>query len=201
MTNAEPRLLSRPMGVEWAGWRTDTVTLQRSGWELAVSFDYAYHAYRLLLRHKMMRLYAVSDVSHVESMLDRYHERMAEWPVFQIIGCAPSVQTLNVPSINFAAFREIDATPQFTDQRITRVEDMNIFATPMPGSKGEVLVDGADLSVIEHLEAIKRLQAASQEEIRQRILEQRHEYSDITKQQPATSKVVALVSYSNARAA
>ena len=168
-----------------------------------MEFDHAFFRYRLLLRHKMMRLYAVSDATVIESMLEsHYHVHDTEnYPVFRIIGVAPSIQTLNVPSVNFAAFREIDAEPRFSEVHITRVEDLNIFAAPIPGSRGEVLVDGADMTVIEHLDAIKRLQAASQEEIRQRILDQRRDGTDITKHKAASSRVVALVNYSNARAA
>jgi hypothetical protein len=195
----EPRMLSRPVGVEWAGWRSDTLTLQRAGWELAVEFEYYRHQYRLLMRHKMLRLYAVTDMLTLENVMsDRFGMNTADMPVFHVIGVAPSIQSLQVQGISFAAFREIDATPRFSESRITRVEDLNIFAAPMPGAKGEVLIDGADMSVIEHLEAIKRLQSKTQEEIRQRILDQRHEGSDISKHESATNKVVALVNYSRA---
>jgi hypothetical protein len=186
------------MGVEWAGWRTDTVALQMNGWELAVDFDVRYLAYRLLLRHKMMRLYAVSSCETIDNMSDpSINVDASKLPVFRIVGVAPSIQTLSVPGIHLSAFREVDALPTMVNTRITRVEDLNIFAAPMPGAKGEVLIDGADMSVIEHLEAIKRLQSATQAEIRERILDQRREGTEIDHSilPNAKSKVVALVNY------
>ena len=54
-------------------------------------------------------------------------------------------------------------------QEAKRSEDMNRFNGPMTRA-GEILVDRADLSVIEHLEAIKSLQSEEQKEIRERIL-------------------------------
>lgn len=189
-----PRLLSRPMGVEWAGWRTDTLTLQRNGWEMAIEFDICYHAYRLLLRHKMMRLYALTDAMRIEEAMS-HNGNLADVPVFHICGVAPTIRSLEVPGINFSAFREIDAAPRVVTNKITCVEDLNIFAAPMPGAKGEVLIDGADMSVIEHLEAIKRLQSASQQEIRDRIIDSRKEGSDVLRQQSGKSNVIALVNY------
>lgn len=198
MSTATPRLLSRPMGVEWAGWRTDTFTLQQNGWEIAVDYDIRYDGYRLLLRHKMLRLYALSDSQRIENLLDsRYNpDVIRDYPVFHICGVAPSIQTMQVAGVDFSRFKEIDAQPRIVNHVITRVEDMNIFAAPMPGDKGEVLIDGADMSVIEHLEAIKRLQSASQAEIRQRILDARSEGTAVYPPMPnAKSNVVALVNY------
>lgn len=198
MNYSQPRLLSRPIGIEWAGWRTDTHTLQRCGWELAVDFDIRRLNYRLLLRHKMMALYALTNMHEIEQVVTDPGYDLSRLPVFQVVCVAPSIQTHMVHGFDFTRFREIDATPQISTTTIQRIEDMNIFAAPMPGAKGEVLIDGADMSVIEHLEAIKRLQSKSQEEIRQRILSDRQQNVEPSYQPPPTNKVVALVNYARA---
>lgn len=192
--HADPRLLSRPMGVEWAGWRTDTWTLQQNGWEIATDFDIRTLGIRLCLRHKMMRLYALSDEQCVEHAMSSPGYDASRLPVFRITCVAPSIQQIHTHGYDFTKFREIDAEPRVSTQSIQRIEDMNIFAAPMPGSKGEVLIDGADMSVIDHLEAIKKLQSASQQEIRDRIINQR-EGSIIEDRPLPKSNVVALVNY------
>jgi hypothetical protein len=165
-----PRLLSRPMGVEWAGWRTDTHRLQQAGWELAVEFEIYRHTYRLLMRHRMMRLHALTDALSLENHIQRdYNLNLANVPVFNVIGVAPSIETLRVPDVSFTAFQQIDAQPQMSMARVERVEDINIFAVPLTRTQ-EILVDKADMTVIEHLEAIKRLQSPEQQAIRERIL-------------------------------
>lgn len=167
----QPRLLSRPVGVEWAGWRTDTFTLQQNGWEIATEYEIRHDAYRLLLRHKMMRLYAVSTSEHVEHFMSVTSPSYdpSRLPVFRICGVAPSIQSLQMPGIDFSAFRQIDAQPQFTTHAVQRVEDMNIFATPLTRTQ-EILIDKADMTVIEHLEAIKKLQSPEQQVIRERMV-------------------------------
>ena len=192
---AEPRLLSRPMGVEWEGWRTDTWTLQQNGWEIATSFDIRCLAVRLCLRHRLMRLYAITGEEMIEHAMANPGFDASKLPVFRITAVAPSIETIRMYGMDFSVFREIDARPRMSMQEIQRIEDMNIFAAPMPGSKGEVLIDGADMSVVEHLEAIKRLQSATQQEIRDRILNSRHEGCEVDMRTPPKSNVVALVNY------
>jgi hypothetical protein len=187
------------MGIEWAGWRTDTLTLQQNGWEIATDFDIRRLAYTLLLRHKLMRLYAVSDSQVVEQAITDPAFPADRFPIFHIRAVAPSIQTHVVAGYDFSKFREIDATPMVAHNIIQRVEDMNIFAAPMPGSKGELLVDGADMTVIEHLEAIKRLQSDKQMEIRERILRSRDEGSmPDSRPLPKANVIAHLVNYREA---
>lgn len=165
-----PRLLSRPMGVEWAGWRTDTRRLQQAGWEIAVEYDMYRHSYRLLMRHRMIKLYALTNMLDLARHInDDYTLSLANVPVFNVVAVAPSLHSITVPGLSFESFQQIDAQPQLCTHRIERVEDTNIFAVPLTRTQ-EILVDKADMTVIEHLEAIKKLQSPKQQEIRDRIL-------------------------------
>lgn len=161
-----PRLLSRPLGVYWAGWETTTLALQRNGWDLAVEHDHYRNGYTLLMRHEAMQLHACTS----ELTLERLpQERWEHVPVFQVRAIARTLQTAHMPRVDFAAFQQIDAEPRFVDHKIQRVEDFNIFALARSKAE-EVLVNKADMTVIEHLEAIKRLQEPKQRELRQEML-------------------------------
>lgn len=162
-------MLSRPLGIHWAGWETNTARLQGCGWDLAVEFEYYRHQYRLLMRHEHMELYAISDMLHIEQMMEAPDRYLEHAPVFNVVQVASSFQSMSIPHVDFAAFQQIDAKPQIVDYKIQRVEDFNIFALAR-GKAQEILVNKADMSVIEHLEAIKRLQEPAQHEIRQRMI-------------------------------
>ena len=173
MRHAQPRFLSRPLGVHWAGWETNTYRLQQCGWDLAVEFEIHHDSYVLLMKHEQMQLYAYSDVLELERRLqDPYFtERAAELPVFQVRRMAKMLYSNWTAPLNFAAFSQIDATPQMTTTTIRSVEDFNIFALACSKAE-EVFVNRADMSVIEHLEAIKALQEPAQHEIRKRMMSQ-----------------------------
>ena len=190
------RLLSRPLGVHWAGWQSDTFRLQRSGWELAVELEFNYDRYRLLMKHSHMNLYAVSDQLHIHSIefTSMYADRdMSAVPVFEVVHCAPSIHSRVVLGIDFANFQRIDATPQMVSSEIRRIEDTNIFS--VVGQTEQVLIDKADMTVVDHLEAIKALQSAKQREIRDRLLRSERVPE---RQQPKLHLVAQLVHYAEA---
>src|SRR5262245_53145265 len=107
------RVLSRPMGVHWAGWRTDTFALQSSGWSIAVDHDAYRNQYRLALRHRSMTLYAITNALTVERMrADVWMEQ--DLPVFQVQHVAASIEVIRMNAgFDFANFQPIDATPTF----------------------------------------------------------------------------------------
>ena len=168
-----PRFLSRPLGVHWAGWETTTYRLQQSGWDLAVEHQFDRDEYCLLMHHKEMSLYAYTEVMTIERVMhdpSYYPERM---PVFHVRRIAKMLYSQWTDMyLNFSAFQQIDATPQISERKIQCVEDFNIFALARSKAE-EVLVNRADMTVIEHLEAIKALQEPRQHEIRQQMLRDR----------------------------
>ena len=169
LANLQTGILSYPVRVYWAGFESDTHKLQQAGWAIAVDYEPYRQAYRLAFSHRMMRLYAIT----AEETIDNYSNVMgpgmeSHFPVFQIQHCAPSIEVLRITD-NLSNFKAMDAEPMMVNQEITRIEDMNIFNVPMTRTE-EILVDKADMSVIEHLEEIKALQSDEQKELRDRIL-------------------------------
>lgn len=164
-------MLSRPLGVHWAGWQTTTVRLQHCGWDLAVQHEHHNDEYVLLMHHEAMSLYGYTDQLLLEKALHDPYYTGENVPVFQVRQMGKTLHSVRT-DLDFSAFHQIDAVPRYVEHKIRSIEDFNIFALARSKAE-EVLVNRADMSVIEHLEAIKRLQEPTQHEIRQRTLRER----------------------------
>jgi hypothetical protein len=138
-----------------------------------------------------MRLYAISDSIHLRDMspYEFRKDKIDENETFHVRHIAPNFQTRHIPGLSWDGFRAIDARPQYSEGPIRSIEDTNIFA-PFKSKAEEVLVNKADMSVIEHLEAIKRLQDPEQSLIRKKMIE-----SEVI---PQRNVIVQLVEYKRA---
>lgn len=168
-------ILSRPVPVHWAGWRTTTVELQHSGWKLAVQYNFNEDNYRLGMHNDHLQLMAVSLVHHelgrhLADARMMYNENARDLPPFVCHHVAPKILTVS--------FREIDEVPTWhpidaqtrmaTHQTHQRdVMDTGIFAKHDPGK--DVMIRQANKSVLERLEEIIREQEPLQKEIRASI--------------------------------
>lgn len=166
-SNMDQRILSAPHEVYWAGFRSTTTEMQQNGWKLAVEFEPYRLMYRLMFTHEMMRLYALTAQEHIESGAHGFGTMHGCVP-FRVCYAAASFETLRI-NTDLSNFRAIDAVPQMVNTKITKVEDLNIFNVSLKRTE-EILVDAADMSVIEHLEAIKAMQSEEQKIIRERML-------------------------------
>ena len=203
--NNQQRILSRPVPIHWAGWETDTVRLQRSGWQLAVEFEPMRDMYSLMMKHPEMNMTALTSairIDHGLSMLDRYRDMgrqdpavgVNHMPAFNVIKVAPQFENVRIQSTGtWENFQLIDAEPQMVDTVIERPEDLNIFALAMSQAE-QVAIDQADMSVVEHLEAIKDMQSDKQKELRDKA--RKGERSDYDRNDPPYGQVVVqLVDY------
>ena len=166
-----PRMLSRPFPVEWAGFRSTTFQLQRCGWKFAVHMNDYRQEIEVVMEHKGTRLRSFFHRMDWKRMLD---------------ATAYDVPSDNLPvlTVNHAIAQDIfiegvnDASPQFTpvdmtpvpvfEYRKIRFSALDIFA-PLQEPQEEIMFEQADMTVVEHLEAIKRLQADKQKELREKV--------------------------------
>lgn len=149
-------MLSRPLRVEWAGWVTDTLRLQQAGWKLSAEQDVYYNRIRIAMAHEGLRMEAMSD------RMDFEYERFARMPqdlrdlppiiVRRAMGSEVRIHEAGRIDWNFQA---IDAKPCMTENRISRMEDLCHFATPLVRCN-EVIIPNE--SVPELMERILKLQ-------------------------------------------
>lgn len=169
------RILSRPVNIRWAGWETDTVKLQRNGWRLAVEFDPCDQRYRLLMNHEQLQLTAITDQRRIDYALSEMHNtfRRDMFPIFEVRHVAPTFEILRIQETGEPwNFNQINAEPLMTDAVVERLEDLNIFRLALDKAE-EVVIDKADMTVIEHLQAIKALQSEKQHELREKARRER----------------------------
>jgi hypothetical protein len=175
-------VLSRPVRVHWAGWETDTYRLQKMGWQIAVDYRPDHASYVLMMKSEQANMYCITDHCHIAfwdqvrddmhmTDTDFYHrESMLRHQIFNVshVGLKGEIRMNYHHEVNFQL---IDATPTrmpIDDLKIQSIEDMNVFKKA-ESPKEQIIVDKADMSVVEHLEAIKRLQSPVQDQIRERM--------------------------------
>ena len=163
------RLLSRPYRVFWAGWETDTHSLQQCGWSIAAQWDMQHCGSRLALKHDASRVTALTDIVRDIDWENCQNPYARDgFPVFHVVTIATQIM-VHTHETRAPQFKAIDAEPQVTMESVKSLDDMGIFQIPLTRTQ-EVYVEQADMDVIEHLEAIKRLQAPKQAELREQSL-------------------------------
>lgn len=123
------RVLSQPMRLHWAGWTTDTHTLQRNGWELSAHQDIPSRQVAIAVRHReweVKGLSRIADYDFYEAAATSTPSMMAR-PVDVHLGMRMGRDVhVHMPALDFHAF---DAIPRMIhDGRFSRLEDIAHFA-------------------------------------------------------------------------
>jgi hypothetical protein len=127
--SGDARLLSRPLRVEWAGWETNTYRLQQAGWKLSAEQDVYQNRMRLAMNHERMNLYAMSRMTEFDYEYAA-RDRGFELPMIVMQAMGREVFIQEHGRIDWG-FNAIDAKPCFTENKITRIEDLAHFAAPL----------------------------------------------------------------------
>lgn len=152
----EPRILSRPLRVHWAGWETTTFALQKRGWKLSACQDIRGSRLQMALRHDGMRIEGITaplDYRY-EQALDMRERAYVENIVLHVQGMLGETVMVRSES-ELPAWSPIDAEPRYTEARITRLEDFAHFAGPLIRTN-EIIIP--EESVPELLDRILKLQ-------------------------------------------
>ena len=157
----DPREVGRPIEVFWAGWRSDTYTLQRSGWQISANQDVLQSRLQLAIRHEASGLLGLTEVSDWEYRYD-FHRPPATRVYLQAMGKPVYLNISPSPyAIDWAKhFQPIDATPQLTWNETRSLEDLFHFAPA--ACENELFVSQA--SVPDLLDRIITLQQPAREE-------------------------------------
>lgn len=172
------RLLSRPLKILWAGWESDTYQLQKAGWKLSAYQDIRGNRLQLAFEHghrgqAMRAITSVIPFQYERTIDDvRYISDMPSLHVEQAIG--GEVWITQHGSVDFYHFQAIDAEPRLTARKVTRLEDLAHFASPLIRTN-EIIIP--EESVPDLLERILKLQQpARTDRIREELRgEMRHE--------------------------
>jgi len=158
--------------LHWAGWRSDTFTLQRAGWQLAAEQNIELEYLRVFLKHPTLHcsgasnwlrkfdFFCAKDLSQRDFVRGLNLEvRLASEYRINEVGMVPcSVQA-------------IDATPTYIETKMTGLEDAKFFRT-IPTDIQQVTLEKATLAEV--LDFALQKQKPRQDEIRRELLRRDH---------------------------
>ena len=149
--------------VVWAGWVSDTLTLEKAGWQFAMEQDVMRDAIHLIMKHEAYRMYGVSH--SIEHNFFRMHDMAAYRGdvIFHIKYMASRVEVIH--HADMGNYRAVSMKPMISTLDVSRksIEDFNLF-TPLTDTR-EILIEPKDVN--ECLERILKLQSPKQQELRQ----------------------------------
>lgn len=169
ITRGDPRLLSRPLKIYWAGWETTTYELQKCGWSLSAHQDVRGNRLQLAFRQGSLKIEGITSVipfkyERALDLRDRGYVDSLVLTVDRMLGEQVMLRTVGDIS---ALWSPIDAEPRYTEERIMRLEDLAHFAGPLIRTN-EIIVP--EESVPKLLERILELQQPARiERIREEL--------------------------------
>lgn len=145
----------------WAGWETTTTKLQQAGWKLSAEQDFYGNRMRIAMSHEGMRLLAVTpafDFRYMDAISDYRYLHDVQAQVVQAMGREVFIHEHG--SVDWS-FKDIDAQPTFTSNKITKLEDLAHFAAPLVRTR-EIIIP--EENVEDMLERILKLQQPARTE-------------------------------------
>ena len=154
-----PRILSRPLKIYWAGWETTTWQLQKCGWSLSAYQDIQGSRLQLAFRHGGLMLEGITSVipfqyERAMDLRERDYIDSLVLGIERMIGETVLVRQTSIGGVS-SSFSPIDAEQRYTEEKITRLEDLAHFAGSLIRTN-EIIVP--EESVPELLERIIKLQ-------------------------------------------
>lgn len=158
--NIYSRMLSIPLQIEWAGWRTDTLKLQQAGWSLSADQDVMSDTMRIAMEHKNLQMRAIShriDFRY-KQLLHGDGPGSYDWMRAMVLPMHMIGREVHIHEqgpIDWSTFKPIDATPTFVQHRIGKLQDLVHFAPAQVKTK-ELIIPQENVE--ELMERILKLQ-------------------------------------------
>jgi hypothetical protein len=170
---------SYPIKIRFAGWESDTYTLQRAGWQIAANqIPEPWNggtSTQLVLRHEGAKLHAITNVSRISPFMhatsSRYaidYSRELANAGLDVICMGSNMQTQVIPmpsGFSFQSFEAIDCEPRTVELEHVVLNDLKIFR-PISSTAPEIIIPTH--SVAEMMDLVLKLQDPAQKEIRER---------------------------------
>lgn len=152
--------------VRMLGFESDTLTLQRAGWQLSAQQDYHFDGIALAMKHEKACLYALTNSVPMMRMVRASSPDFRQTVAFDVICCSSNMHIQVMRERDVSAFFSIDAEPAFTDTFERKsIADLIPFR-PISVEAPEIIVDPAKVGEI--MDLILKAQDPKQAEIRER---------------------------------
>lgn len=164
------RIISTPVDLFWEGWRSDTITLLRHGWDFSADQDLHSMRYRLAMRNDRLGLTGISSYYP----FDTYFGDMRKSILLQACLYPEHLRIQRISPIKAGDFSAVDVRPELIETHSLRdlipFKEINIDAK-------QLFLEEASISDI--LEIALSKQSGKQREIRQRMLREESSKGDI----------------------
>ena len=144
-------ILSRPHPVLWAGFRSDTRTLQQAGWEFSAAQHFESDSVGLVMRHGVMGIHAVTNTVP-NTMYDLHPQDPQQFHINYLTDRNIQYRQLDMPQW-LPTCKPVDMMPQMVE--VKSIEDMQLFAGCLARTQ-EIIVDPDDVNAM--MERILSLQ-------------------------------------------
>lgn len=159
-----PKISSPRCDVVWAGWRSDTFTLQQAGWQFSAEQDIAAMRFRFAIKHPNYRIYGLSQLVDFAEYQEFYGNHRFDRPAPLVINHMVSRAESRLID-DLSKFNPVDCEPQLNmESKIKSIEDFMIFR-PIDKAK-EIIVP--DFQINDLLKMIIEKQDPKQAEIREK---------------------------------
>jgi hypothetical protein len=204
MQSLEREILhSLPIDVVFAGFKGNTLSLARAGWDLSMrqqSNLWGAYEMQLVMRHDGARLYALSSPIELEygrlgSCLNdpvRYAELLSQLH-FSIACIAPQIEfhVMPVRGNMFASeFKAIDPFPQERTEKIS-VKDFKFFKVANPSIK-DIIVSPDQVPELLDMVLKAQKETISKVKARERSRENMHAYRDVKPAHQVQAQLITL---------
>lgn len=126
MMGASP-MLSEPVEVYLAGWRSNTWQLSQAGWEISAEEEYHRGTMRLAMCHRAAGITAITRIE--KWVYGDWRWFRETHPVMQVEAFGPDVR-LHISGLPSFSFEPIDAKPTMRPNEILSLNDLCHFAKP-----------------------------------------------------------------------
>jgi hypothetical protein len=162
----DSQILNPILKVRWAGWESDTLALQRAGWQLSANQSPARREFQIALKHKRLRMYGLSQMIRNFEYTHYFRDELHGFALPEIhIVQMSSEMRVNVMA-HMRNFIPVSAEPIFSQNfEFRNIEDFKIFR-PIPQPENRIIIDPNDTQKM--LSRILELQSPKQAEIREK---------------------------------
>lgn len=193
MRLGEQRILSRPHPIHFAGWRSDTFTLQQAGWEFSAAQREDMDAVGLAFRHPQLGLKGLTNTipAYLYENLNDHHNGAPPLNVCWMTDAQVQFKHYEVP-MWAAQCAPVDMRPQMIDE-VKSFDDLVRFAPVSLARTVELVVDPDDVSAM--MDRILTLQdPARQERYRETVRQGRRAQERPVPRQEFHAQIVSLAS-------
>lgn len=163
MPNVNPRIENQLVNIRFAGWESNTYTLQQQGWQISVNEDPNSMHLQIALKHPAWHMYGLTQKVDYHRMREMGEMQRHSGICLEVVRMETRMSIDASEAMIMQRFSPVDARPSVVFKERVDIDDFRIFR-PLP-QHNQIIVP--EQNVDELLAKIHELQDPEQERIRE----------------------------------